>query len=206
MNFRRQRVWLDLACRDPRLDPKHFRAAYVIWKMASPEGNVRLHTGRISTAAGISLADADSAIRRMAAVGYLHIEKKPPGGPHGAFLALPEILPARMRPPASSPSVTARSGVPSISEKCLPLLRVIADLAAEVEDGHFIPWRQIIRRMDKGCGPKDEDAAAYERRIDAARKRFLRTRAWCLDAGAIEIDKARAVRLTARGAAALAEP
>lgn len=168
--------------------------------------SVQLNLARMSAAAGISPTKAGGAIRRLLAVGYLHIEETPAGGPQSAFLALPGDLPARRRHAAPSRPTAARSAVPPVSEKCLPLLRVVADLAAGAEAGRFIPWRQIIKQMDWGPRPKGEEITARERRHDAARKRFSRMKTACLDAGAIEVDQARGVRLTERGAAAIIEP
>lgn len=38
MSFRRQRSWLDFAWRDPRLEPRDFRAAYAIWSRSGADG------------------------------------------------------------------------------------------------------------------------------------------------------------------------
>ena len=206
MKFRRQRAWLDFACRDPRLEPKHFRAAYAIWSRSSTDGCVQFNLARISAAAGVSQAEAAGSIRRLAAIGYLHIEGKPAGGPQGAFLALPVNLPARRLPAARSTPVAARSSVPPIGENCLPVLRVIADLSAGEEVERFIPWRQIARAMTAEPARAGESVKDRLRRLDAAQTRLSRLKAACLDAGAIEVDQARGVRLTERGAAAIIEP
>lgn len=206
MSFRRQRSWLDFACRDPRLEPKDFRAAYAIWSRSSADGCVQLSIARISAAAGISPTKAAGAVRRLLAVGYLHIEETPAGGLQRAFLALPGDLPASRRAIALSRPTAARSAVPPVSEKCLPFLRVVADLASAEEDERFIPWRKIARAIATEPARASESVDDRLRRLDTARKRFSRLRAACLDAGAIEVDQARGVRLTARGAAAIVEP
>lgn len=203
MSFRRQRSWLDFACRDPRLEPKDFRAAYAIWSRSRADGGVQLTIARISAASGMSQAKAAGAVRRLRAVGYLDVEEKPAGGPQSAFLALPCDLPARRRQAAISQPAAARSAVPPVPDRCLPLLRVVADLAAGAEAGRFIPWRQIIKQMDWGPRPKGEEVAARQRRLDAARKRFSRMKTACLDAGVIEVDQARGVRLTPQGIAVI---
>jgi Mn-dependent DtxR family transcriptional regulator len=206
MAFRRQRSWLDFACRDPRLEPKHFRVAYAIWSRSSTGGRVQLNFARISAAAGVSQAEAAGSMRRLAAIGYLHVEEMPAGGQQGALLALPVDLPARRLPAAPSKPVAAQLSAPPIGENCLPVLRIIADLSAGEEVERFIPWRKIARAMATEPARAGESVKDRLRRLDAARKRLSRLKAACLDAGAIEVDQARGVRLTERGAAAIIEP
>ena len=77
-------------------------------------------------------------------------------------------------------------------------------MAERAAPGRFIPWRQIIKEVDVEPLTAGESTEEYARRRKAAQKRLSRLRAACLDAGAIEVDQARGVRLTVEGELAVA--
>ncbi|TCN46863.1 hypothetical protein EV665_10331 [Shinella granuli] len=206
MKIPSKRDWLNAACRDPRLDHRHFRVAAAIWSRSDGSWRARIDPARLSVQTGLSQAECTSAIRRLVATGYLHVIGNPNAVPFMAALALPAHLPERKRAPALSPWANEALAAPAIGRNCLPLLRAVKGMAERAAPGRFIPWRQIIKEVDVEPPRAGERGDEYARRREAARKRLSRLRAACLDAGAIEVDQARGVRLTPDGELAVAAP
>ena len=200
MKIPSKRDWLNAACRDPRLDHRHFRVAAAIWARSDGRWRARIDPARLSVQAGLSQAECTNAIRRLTATGYLHVIGNPNAVPFMAALALPAHVPEKKRAPALSPWANEALAAPAIGRNCLPLLWAVKGMAERAAPGRFIPWRQIVKEVDVEPPRAGESGEEYARRRDAARKRLSRLRAACLDAGAIEVDQARGVRLTARGA------
>lgn len=201
MKIPSKRGWLNAACRDPRLEPRHFRVAAAIWARSDGKWRAQVNPAHLSAQTGLGQSECAQAVRRLTSAGYLRLME---GGQFRAVLIMPDHLPAKQRAPALSPVAADAVIAPSIGNKCLPLLRAVKDLASETSAGRFIPWRQVVKEMGVEPPRAGESGQERLRRLDAARKRFARLRAACLDAGAIEIDQARGVRLTAEGEFAVA--
>lgn len=204
MKIRSKRDWLNAACRDPRLDHRHFRAAAAIWARSDGSWRARIDPARLSVQAGLSQSECTNAIRRLVVTGYLSVIGNPNAVPFMAALELPAHQPDRKRAPALSPWANEALATPVIGKGCLPLLRAVKGMAERASPGRFIPWRQIIKEVDLEPPTAGESAEEHARRREAARKRLSRLRAACLDAGAIEVDQARGVRLTPDGEFAIA--